>query len=601
MSIFRRPYKDKKTGKEKKVKNYTVEFNDHEGNKHRVVAFSDKAASIELERNLMRLVALRIAGAGPDAELSRFLESCPAEIRERLGEWGIIDGQRAAAGKAMAAHIEDWQVAMEAKGNCRQHVRGFVANLKRLVKACKWRQLSDISASDVNRWIPEKRTARMSAATINHYIRSAKAFCNWLVQERKLSDNPLRHIAFLNVETDRRLERRAFTLEEIGRLLAAAEAGPFVCDMSGPSRALLYRLALETGLRYSELFSLTKSSFDLTGDTATVTIAADAAKNRKEAVLPIRADLANDLQASMALFLPEAKAFQGMKRGKGAEMIQADLEAAGIPYIDTYGLQGDFHALRHTFASLLNQARVPLATAQKMMRHSDPKLTANIYTHVLVETKAEALHSLPEIGAAIPQNETATKTGTDDDSGGGLTGGLTTEAGKSTDRPTDRNGPDSMAKIRTYTDPKTGEKAPFSTPFSSSQKQINPCTVKGCKGGSQMVAPQGFEPRRTDPESVVLPLDEGAEERTYIIHRQKLVKKKPGNSWFGPKFPGFRGISGLAVAGSRSRPVRAEAQPVGLKTGKRPVKPNPPRLWKTHGSVRRTEPTFSTVSMSGRT
>ncbi|MDR1613569.1 MAG: tyrosine-type recombinase/integrase [Planctomycetota bacterium] len=133
----------------------------------------------------------------------------------------------------------------------------------------------------------------------------------------------------------------------------------------------------------------------------------------------------------MALFLPNAKAFPGMWREKGAEMIRIDLEAAGILkrdakgeliITDEYGLVYDFHGLRHTFATLLNQARVPLSTAQKLMRHSDPKLTANIYTHVLVEGKAEALAKLPAITANSRENarETAAATGTLGDTNGGL-------------------------------------------------------------------------------------------------------------------------------------------------------------------------------------
>lgn len=76
MACFRRKYKNKR-GEEKSIQNYYVDFRDHEGIVRRVAAFSDKAASKESERNLNRLVSLRLSGMGPDAELSRFLEACP--------------------------------------------------------------------------------------------------------------------------------------------------------------------------------------------------------------------------------------------------------------------------------------------------------------------------------------------------------------------------------------------------------------------------------------------------------------------------------------------------------------------------------------------
>jgi integrase len=38
--------------------------------------------------------------------------------------------------------------------------------------------------------------------------------------------------------------------------------------------------------------------------------------------------------------------------------------------------------LRVSYATSLARAGVPLAQAQRLMRHSDPKLTANVYTRL---------------------------------------------------------------------------------------------------------------------------------------------------------------------------------------------------------------------------
>ncbi|MBX3367215.1 MAG: tyrosine-type recombinase/integrase [Phycisphaeraceae bacterium] len=47
---------------------------------------------------------------------------------------------------------------------------------------------------------------------------------------------------------------------------------------------------------------------------------------------------------------------------------------------DERGRTIDIHALRQTFGTHLSKAGVPLRTAQAAMRHSDPSLTANVYT-----------------------------------------------------------------------------------------------------------------------------------------------------------------------------------------------------------------------------
>ncbi len=72
--------------------------------------------------------------------------------------------------------------------------------------------------------------------------------------------------------------------------------------------------------------------------------------------------------------------------------------APQIPYVDERGETFDFHAFRHSFATLMNSSRVPLLTAQKMMRHSTAELTAH-YTHADLEEKERAMAALPVIRA----------------------------------------------------------------------------------------------------------------------------------------------------------------------------------------------------------
>jgi integrase len=79
--------------------------------------------------------------------------------------------------------------------------------------------------------------------------------------------------------------------------------------MSGPERTLLYRIAVETGLRVNELRSLTVASFDL--DAGVVTVEAGYSKRRHEDTLPLRPDTAAALKTFFADELPGAKAFGG--------------------------------------------------------------------------------------------------------------------------------------------------------------------------------------------------------------------------------------------------------------------------------------------------
>ncbi len=131
-----------------------------------------------------------------------------------------------------------------------------------------------------------------------------------MVKSGFASENPLSRLRKLNEAVDRRLERRALEEEEIGRLLWAAENGPVVHGMTGHERALLYRLAIESGLRWNECRTLTRADFDF--DRHIVAIRAINAKNGLDADQSLSPSLTDDLKAHLALSLPAALAFPSM-------------------------------------------------------------------------------------------------------------------------------------------------------------------------------------------------------------------------------------------------------------------------------------------------
>ncbi len=128
--------------------------------------------------------------------------------------------------------------------------------------------------------------------------------------------------------------------------------------MAGPERALLYKLAVETGLRRGELASLTRASFNLDGGRPTVRVTAAYSKHRREDELPLRADTAAEFGDFLAYKLPDSTAFNILKsRRNSAKMFREDVEATGLPYVDAAGRYADFHCLRHTTGSLLGGQR----------------------------------------------------------------------------------------------------------------------------------------------------------------------------------------------------------------------------------------------------
>ena len=60
-----------------------------------------------------------------------------------------------------------------------------------------------------------------------------------------------------------------------------------------------------------------------------------------------------------------------------------------------------FHDLRHSTATLLLKAGVPLATVQRILRHTDPKITAEVYGHLDLGDMRAGLNRL-ELGIPPP-------------------------------------------------------------------------------------------------------------------------------------------------------------------------------------------------------
>ncbi len=51
------------------------------------------------------------------------------------------------------------------------------------------------------------------------------------------------------------------------------------------------------------------------------------------------------------------------------------------------------HDTRHTTATLLLKAKVPLAVVQKVLRHTDSNITSSVYGHLDLDDMREAVNT----------------------------------------------------------------------------------------------------------------------------------------------------------------------------------------------------------------
>jgi len=406
----------------KKGGNFYITYHVRPGQRKTVKGCKDRAATEALARKLEADAMLRREGV-IDIKADQYAKAEARPLVERDAESKVIGG-----------HLADYHAALLAKGVTRDHADLVRTRANKVLLRAKARRISDLAPSAVQGAIATVREEGLSLQTCNDTLRAIKQFSRWLWRDGRAREDVLAHLTGFNVALDRRHDRRSLTDEELARMITAAEQGAAIVRMTGPDRAILYRVAVGTGFRANELRSLTPESFDLDAAPPTVTVEAGYSKHRRKDVQPIRQDLADLLRPWLETRSRGRPVFESMP-DKTAKMMRKDLAEAKtkwvmevkspeaqkarldlgfLAYRDSGGRVADFHALRHTYVSRLVRSGANVKVAQTLARHSTPTLTLGRYAHVEILDQTKALAALPSIDPVPAQRETARATGTDD-------------------------------------------------------------------------------------------------------------------------------------------------------------------------------------------
>lgn len=342
---------------------------------------------------------------------------------------GLVDPTEEQRKRPLSVHVAEFKAYQENKNLTSKQVKETHSQLKKIIDGCKWQRIADISTSSVMEYLGKLRRDGRSAQTCNHYLKAVKTFSRWLVGDRRTPYNALAHLSRFNVATDRRHDRRALSPEEFTRLLDAAKTGKRIEGIRGPDRAMMYVLAAWTGFRKGEIGSLTLRSLRLDADPPTATVAACYSKRRREDRQVLHVEVVRLLCEWLAtkpnrrpgdLLFPVSGRVPGGKERKTFKMVERDLAAARKLWLDEAkndtkelgrreqsdflchrdhdGLYADFHSLRHFFITSLSRSGASPKMAQALARHSDIRLTMQVYTHVELADQTAAIGALPGPG-----------------------------------------------------------------------------------------------------------------------------------------------------------------------------------------------------------
>jgi integrase len=331
-------------------------------------------------------------------------------------QYAVSDHRRA----PIARHIDCFIDSLRARGDGDRHVRNIRRLVTTVITECNLRTLRDVKRETIEKWLLAGANVNRSARTRNMYLGAIRGLMRWCVETERVLADPLARIRRADERADRRRQPRAFTAEELRRLLDAARRRPLEealkfnrgwrknqpgqrlrpetrakLERLGRERQLVYKVLALTGLRIGELAAVRVRDVVLEGPH--ITLEAKHEKARRGASLPLRADLAEDLRCWIASECAPADRKLFNVTQAMLKIFVRDLAYAGIPKLDDRGRTACLHSLRHTFATLMSCGGVAPRVAQAGMRHSTIDLTMTTYTDARLLDVAGALEVLPNL------------------------------------------------------------------------------------------------------------------------------------------------------------------------------------------------------------
>ena len=310
-----------------------------------------------------------------------------AEMLARVERGDPIDEQEdQPVSDELADLIDEYEDELNRRGRKKKTVYECVMTLSRGILDAEIETLNELTPKSIVRSLSyfADRSPRTQNCALGHF----KAWCSWMERTGRNDCNPAKSIE--RVKEHRVKEpRRALNDEEFWLLTES--------DLVPECRQVVYLLAAHTGLRRRELGSIQWGDVDL--EREEITIQGRNAKNGKTVTLPVPESTVERwrawLEEPVARFCEDEYLHESspIPPVPSCHTFRNDLGYLGIPITTNEG-RLDFHSLRVTFGSLLARNGVSLALAQKLMRHSTPVLTANVYTRFAPSDKRAAVELL---------------------------------------------------------------------------------------------------------------------------------------------------------------------------------------------------------------
>lgn len=208
-----------------------------------------------------------------------------------------------------------------------------------------------------------------SYSTLSKHKQLITQMYQWAIREEICTTN---FAKFVQLPENKKKEKEIFSDEEIKKL-----------EEDGSEAARIVLMLLATGMRIGELFSLPLKDYHGTyvvGGSKT-----EAGRNR---IIPIRPEG----RAHFEYFSRQADGSLLLSGYTGQKVYTNYRKRDYYPLLDKLGIKRKTpHATRHTYTSRAVKEGMPPEILQKILGHADYSTTANVYTHIDIETLVKSV------------------------------------------------------------------------------------------------------------------------------------------------------------------------------------------------------------------
>lgn len=330
----------------------------------------------------------------------RTAEAVAEKLRARLalGDFSIFADQ----GELLTPYAQRWLKTVEGARK-RSTSQFYEFNLRlHILPELGGKPVSAITRADARELLTKCRAKKLGRASLLGVQRTLSAVLSQAVEDGVLAQNPAFRLAskYIGRGDDEKVEVQPASRDEAVRLLDAAR------DLF-PHYRPMFLCALRTGLRLGELLALEWADVDLDGRSLRVRRnrtrgETSSPKSRQARSVDLSAETVTELRALVVRQKADALRL-GVDRPAlvfttpKLEAIDADNLRRRVfrPITARVKLPNlTMHGLRHSYATHLLSAGVPLIYVSRQLGHSSPHVTATVYAHWLPVGDRSAVDAL---------------------------------------------------------------------------------------------------------------------------------------------------------------------------------------------------------------